>query len=588
MPQASDGPSIDGLHIDGLTIVRRLAVGGMAEVFAATQAAAGDAPTTPVVVKRLLPHADDTWRTLFARERDALAAIDSPHVVRLLGHGQDYLILELVDGPDLGALLDHLQRRGRSLPIGAAAAVVDGILAGLADLHEATAEDDAPLGLVHRDINPANVLVSGSGEVKLTDLGVVTRSAVGHQTTAGLKGTLPYMAPEQLAGREVDQRADVYGAGLVAFETLTGVPARPPVAGLAELLEARSRLPMGPSELNPTLPAELDAVVLAALEPAAGMRPTNGRELLGRWRDACRAAGVAPDQAQLGRLATEVGTRTSSSGGGLAATLAPDRPLARVDAVHPRGASGRWILVIPFVIIAAAAVILTALLLDRDDREKRRPPEPDAEIAQIHRIVPVSLDDVGEEDPDPGWEEDAADVAEPAPDDGPEVLRDARPQEPDADMKGDVAAGGDSDAPDVAAAAAPDGAADDAVKASVATPPAPWRVDVAPAGSSSLYVKGGGVQGLGRQRVRLSPGKALLLTVRGGSPPLTAKLRLTRKGERVRVTVGAPGRSFHTVSCGGAAKPTPYYTSLKGTSKRRCKVTASDGSRSFGFTLRRL
>ncbi|PKN53971.1 MAG: protein kinase, partial [Deltaproteobacteria bacterium HGW-Deltaproteobacteria-14] len=178
---------------------RRLAIGGMGELFLVDRTT-GDGVTSTAVLKRLLPGADPAHQALFLREGDALAQLASPRIVRLLDRGPGWLLLEHVDGVDLATLLAQRARRGRPLPLPAAMAALTGLAAALADLHEAAGPDGAPLGLVHRDVNPANVLLTMGGAVKLIDLGVVRTALTDAATVAGVKGTLAYMAPEQLHG----------------------------------------------------------------------------------------------------------------------------------------------------------------------------------------------------------------------------------------------------------------------------------------------------------------------------------------------------------------------------------------------------
>jgi len=283
-------------RIEGVEVGRRLAIGGMAEIFLAKEMLAAG-KSRPVVVKRLLPRADALWKELFEREKRALGHIDSLYVVKLFRSGPDFLLLEYIDGPDLEQLITHYKKRGQRLPLQVAGALLSDLLQGLDDLHRATDSEGQDLGLVHRDINPSNILVNREGITKLIDLGVVHTLATRDQTQVGVKGTLAYMAPEQLAAKQVDLRTDIYAAGLVAYELLTGSPARPPgKLGLAELIQARSSFPELPSSVNPSLPTELNDALLKALDPDPAGRFASAREFSEALLD---ALGVDSDRETL-------------------------------------------------------------------------------------------------------------------------------------------------------------------------------------------------------------------------------------------------------------------------------------------------
>ncbi len=196
--------------IPGVSIRRRLAVGGMGELFLADETLA-DGSTRPCVVKRLLPGAGPEEQRLFGREAmalDALTRLATPHVVKLYRSGPDWLLLEWVAGVDLAALLEHRRRRGRPLPLGAALAIAVGLGRALEALAQAHDAEGRPLGLVHRDVHPGNLLLGVDGAVKLADLGVVAITSA--PTLAGLKGTLVWMAPEQLAKGVTSAASDLY------------------------------------------------------------------------------------------------------------------------------------------------------------------------------------------------------------------------------------------------------------------------------------------------------------------------------------------------------------------------------------------
>ena len=199
------------------------------------------------------------------------------------------------------------------MPLGAALAVVEGILSGLSDLHDARDAAGNLICAVHRDVNPSNVIVSRTGDVKIVDLGVVHVGIDGKSTTAGLKGTLAYMAPEQLLGRPVGPWTDLYSAALVAYEVFTGTAARPArMAGIAELLEARSRLPTSMCALRHDIPEALDAAVLSALDPMPDRRPSDALAWL---KTLLIVAGVSSDCEGLAAIAlAAAGERVRSAG----------------------------------------------------------------------------------------------------------------------------------------------------------------------------------------------------------------------------------------------------------------------------------
>src|SRR5580765_2600713 len=162
---------------------------------------------------------DPTFRARFEREARAAARIDHPAVVGVHDQGEaagpagpmTFLVMELVDG---GTLRDLLRERS-ALGVPLAFAVLEPVLAGLAEAHR--------LGLVHRDVKPENVLISDRGEVKIADFGLVTAAAqAGHSHAGMILGTVAYLSPEQVETGAADARSDVYAAGILLYEMLVG------------------------------------------------------------------------------------------------------------------------------------------------------------------------------------------------------------------------------------------------------------------------------------------------------------------------------------------------------------------------------
>jgi len=209
-------------------IVKMLATGGMSEVFLG-QECGPEAPGRMVALKRLLPmyQRDAHQVEQFLREARVCQGFRHPNVVPVLevGVSQErlYTVMELVEGESLnGVLRAHLQHDQR-LRLTEACYVVRQVAEGLAYAHALRAPSGEPLGLIHRDINPSNVLLSRTGEVKLVDFGIAKVADGSRDTQAGLiKGKLRYLSPEQARGERLDQRSDVFLLGVLLYELLTG------------------------------------------------------------------------------------------------------------------------------------------------------------------------------------------------------------------------------------------------------------------------------------------------------------------------------------------------------------------------------
>lgn len=251
----------------GYRVLRRVAVGGMAEIFEVEPTGGG--PT--LACKVLLPGADAAVAKLFEREALALAGLSSPRIVGFVDSGPDYLLVDFIQGCDLGALNAYFRRRGKRLPASAILHLAHDIVEGLQALHSA--------GIIHRDLNPRNVMVDATGHARLIDLGIAKRPGLGESTVGGLKGTLAFMAPEQLAGEAVDGRTDLYAFGLMLYGMATGRTLADPKATLSELLAIRAVEPRPPSDFGAVV--DVDAVVRSTLAPDPGQRFSDASTLLG-------------------------------------------------------------------------------------------------------------------------------------------------------------------------------------------------------------------------------------------------------------------------------------------------------------------
>ncbi|MAT25282.1 MAG: hypothetical protein CMN29_10030 [Sandaracinus sp.] len=256
-------------------MLRRLGRGGMAEVFEAV-ATGADGFERRVALKRVLPDkaADARFRAMFFDEARLASRLHHANVVAVLDYGLEgerpFQVLELVDGADLGALLDE---RG-PLPLGLALHVGREVALALDHAHRAKGADGAPLGLVHRDVSPSNVLVSREGEVKLTDFGIAFAHGRRTETAAGtVKGKAAYMSPEQLMGAPLDGRSDLFALACLVHAAATGAS---PLAGedrMARLLAG------APLPLDPSLPEDVRALLGRGLRLARSERFGDAAEL---------------------------------------------------------------------------------------------------------------------------------------------------------------------------------------------------------------------------------------------------------------------------------------------------------------------
>jgi eukaryotic-like serine/threonine-protein kinase len=272
----SGAPPGERRQLGPYTLVDRIAVGGMAEVFRALEPRAAGEPRV-VVLKRMLPHvaAEPGSAAMFREEADLGARVKHPNVVHVLelgeSDGQPYLVLEYVPGCDLWRLSRFLRRQGQPLAREIAIYIVLDLLRGLSAVHGATDVDGHPLRIIHRDVSPSNVLLSTRGEVKLGDFGIArgpkAQPPRPAASSAKAKGKIGYLAPEQVVGAPSDQRADIFAAGVIAAELLMGAPLFSGSSELAVLLAIRDARIERFAETAAELPLPLAAAIRHALSP---------------------------------------------------------------------------------------------------------------------------------------------------------------------------------------------------------------------------------------------------------------------------------------------------------------------------------
>jgi len=269
-------------------VVGRLATGGMADLFLSRQRGPKGFETL-AVVKRIRPHlaANPEFVRMFLDEARLAAQLRHPNVVSVYDAGQErgeyFFVMEYVHGRDLRALLDTARARDRELSLDEILSIAVGVCAGLHHAHERTDPKGAPLGIVHRDISPSNVLVGFEGAVKLADFGIAkaTQAATKEPGTNTLRGKLSYVSPEQVLGTPLDRRSDLYSLSVVLYELTTG-GARPHDDAPTDFVAMQRTIeaPVPPQSTRRTgYPEELERIVMRGLERERDKRWWMAREL---------------------------------------------------------------------------------------------------------------------------------------------------------------------------------------------------------------------------------------------------------------------------------------------------------------------
>jgi tRNA A-37 threonylcarbamoyl transferase component Bud32 len=453
----------DGRPIGRYEPIRRLAVGGMAEIYLARIRGVGpEGFEKLVVLKRILPqHAlDPEMLRMFLDEARLSATLTHPHVTEVYDVGADreapFFAMEYVHGANLRELLRaHARRAGGSaagsFPLELAHAI--GIVAAAADglhyAHERLGPGGEPLGIVHRDVSPSNVLISYDGAVKVSDFGIAKWALQRTQTQEGtLKGKFAYMSPEQCRGRPVDRRSDVFALGTILYELTTGAP---PFAADSDL-EILNRIATGaatppawpanhPTPLGPYPPA-LSAIVMRALAPDPDDRYPTMRALQVALEAYAREAGLPVSTVALAGLmkdlfADELAAwhEAQRAGKSLAEYLAAGPTGARAadpiertatDAFGPTrrhvpAAGRRWTRALGLVAFAALFALAGGLAAKKWKGESEHPPATTAAVSP--GAAPVAASPAPATTPAPAIEVAAAPAVLSAPAASPRVRR---------------------------------------------------------------------------------------------------------------------------------------------------------------------
>jgi hypothetical protein len=259
-------------------VIERLGIGGMATVHRAIERGI-EGFERVVALKRLLPHLaeDEAFVRAFVREAKLASLLQHANIVQLyeLGRvGASYFIsMEYIRGRDTRRILRQAKRVTGPVPVPIAIAIVAELLDALDYAHTRADDNGTPLGLVHRDISPSNLLISHTGHLKVIDFGIA-KATLGHlQTHTGrIKGKLSYMAPEALTGKQLDNRSDLFSASIIAHELLTAHPLFAARNDFHTIDRVQTMEAPPPSERNPEVPPSLDALVLRGLSKDPAQR----------------------------------------------------------------------------------------------------------------------------------------------------------------------------------------------------------------------------------------------------------------------------------------------------------------------------
>lgn len=375
------------MHLGKYELVRRINAGGMAELFLA-RAAAMQGFEKIVVVKRILPQFIDNtdFVQMFLAEARLAATLHHPNIAQVYDIGEQdgeyFFVMEWIQGQDVRALVRAAQKAQMPLPRELMVHIGLGLAAGLHHAHEQRNSQGEPLGIVHRDVSPANILVSYEGDVKVVDFGIAKATSRGAGTVAGaLKGKIPYMSPEQCRGELVDRRSDVFSIGTMLWELTLGRRLFKGENEFGQLAAVqRGEIPR-PTSIDPNYPPALEAVVLRALERDKHRRYQTAKDLQLALEEFVRAERLAVSANRMAEFmdrlfpSEERAEPITLSGRETLPDTISSRALNSRSLVPGRSTTQRWLVIAGLLttgaVVAAAATIA---VMRRNTTEELRSP----------------------------------------------------------------------------------------------------------------------------------------------------------------------------------------------------------------------
>lgn len=331
-----------GTQVGRYTLLRRLARGGMAELYLA-RASGIHGFEKLFVLKLVLPHLSEDRRfvEMFLQEARMAAGLDHPHIAQVTDIGEfndePFFVMQYVHGRDLHRVAKTVKA---PLPLDVGLTVAAQVAAGLHYVHERRDSSGSPLELVHRDVSPANVMIGYTGDLKLVDFGIAKSATKDNATRTGvIKGKISYLAPEQCRGDRIDRRTDVFALGILTYEMTTGRRLFPGDTDFAIMRKIVDGIFVRPRELNPSYPAALEAIIVRALEVEPDARYASAADMQGDLEEFAQSEGLRVSSLTLGRFMKELYGDQPSPAGADPLDVAPTRIQPQVVEPQSSGAS---------------------------------------------------------------------------------------------------------------------------------------------------------------------------------------------------------------------------------------------------------
>jgi serine/threonine protein kinase len=309
LPGTGGKALVPGDRLGRYQLIKRLAVGGMAEIFLARSQGI-DGFEKLVVCKCILAEraGDQSWVDAFLDEARLAATLAHPNIAQVFDVGRErdlhFFTMEYVHGADLREV--QAAAKG-ALPLEIAVAIVVGVAAGLHYAHEQCDSTGRPLNIVHRDVSPSNVLISYDGAVKVVDFGIAKAAVRRAATRTGtIKGKAGYMSPEQCRGEALDRRSDLFAIGILLYQLTTGVVPFDEENEYAIIRRVVDEDVPPPSTVRPDYPQALEAIVLRALRRSREERYATAQEIQVDLETFARDSGFTLSTVDVARYMEEI------------------------------------------------------------------------------------------------------------------------------------------------------------------------------------------------------------------------------------------------------------------------------------------